>query len=66
MNCPNEINIYFFTTHHLNLRIGSENKKSSYSKDCPHEIHMIVLLYNSPTKFENSIGEQKKKREWLL
>ena len=26
-NCPHEISMYFYTTHQLNLRIGSGNKK---------------------------------------
>ena len=66
-NCPHEIDMYFYTTHWLNLRIGLKNRKtreSGYSKKLS-TWNEHVLLYNSHSKFENWIEEQKKKREWL-
>ena len=56
--------MYFYTTHILNLRIESENRKRRevVTLDNVQMKSTCILLYNSPTKFENWIGEQKKEK----
>ena len=62
-NCPHEINMYTIITHLLNLTIGLENRKSRERLVTLNKLstrNQLVLLYNSLSKFENWIGEQKK------
>ena len=60
-NFPHEINMFFYTTHLLNLKIGLENRKKEERAVTLNKLstwNQHVLLLNSPTKFENWIGEK--------